>query len=272
MGEACCGGSSSCSSARKRNVGNAKPKPKQDSQNQEFTTAGQQLALQRKWRHYALYLAGATIVWNFLEGLVSVYFGAESKSILLIAFGSDSFIEVLSACIVTWQLRNELAGIAPEQSLRYERIGATTVAVLLMLLATTATCGATYRLVMHQYPNTQIPALIISAVCLVGMYALYIGKKKAANIVQSATLFSDAACSLGCIHLSGVIFIGSLIFMLWYWIFGTDTLWFLSPCMTYFVAYSVGKEGYMIYRNAQSESFDGTVSCCTAEHSCHGAV
>jgi len=271
MGESCCGGDKSCSSARKRNVGNAKPKP-QESQNQEFTTAGQQLALERKWRHYALYLAGATIVWNFLEGLVSVYFGAESKSILLIAFGSDSFIEVLSACIVTWQLRNELAGIAPEQSLRYERIGATTVAVLLMLLATTATCGATYRLVMHQYPNTQIPALIISAVCLVGMYALYIGKKKAANIVQSATLFSDAACSLGCIHLSGVIFIGSLIFMLWYWIFGTDTLWFLSPCMTYFVAYSVGKEGYMIYRNAQSESFDGTVSCCTAEHSCHGAV
>jgi len=269
MGESCCGSDGSCSSTRKRNVGNAekKTKPKE-----EFSTAGQQIALERKWRQYALYLAMATIVWNFVEGLVSVFFGAESKSILLIAFGSDSFIEVISACIVTWQLRNELKGIAPEQSLRYERIGATTVAILLMLLATTATCGATYRLIMHQYPNTQIPALIISAVCLVGMYALYIGKKKAANIVGSATLMSDAACSLGCIHLSGVIFIGSLVFMLWYWIFGTNTLWFLSPCMTYLVAYSVGKEGYMIYRNAQSESFDGTVSCCSGEHSCHTEI
>jgi len=237
---------------------------------EEFSTAGQQLALERKWRHIALYLAVATIIWNFLEGLVSVFFGAESHSILLIAFGSDSFIEVISACIVTWQLRNELKGIPAEESLKYERWGATCVSVLLMGLATTATCGAIYRLVYHQYPNTQIPALIISGVCLIVMYALYFWKLKAANIVQSATLMSDASCSLGCIHLSGVIFIGSLIFMTWKWIFGTDTLWFLSPCLTLFVAYSVGKEGYSIFKNAQSEDFDGSVSCCAQGKTCHG--
>jgi divalent metal cation (Fe/Co/Zn/Cd) transporter len=260
MGESCCSknqdGTSTCSSSK--------------VQEEEFKTAGQIFAMETKWRHYALYLAIATIVWNFLEGLVSVYFGAESGSILLIAFGSDSFIEVLSACIVTWQLKNELNGISAERSLRYERFGATTVSVLLMALAVTATCGATYRLVMHQYPNTQIPALIISGVCLVGMYGLYIGKQKAAEIVNSATLKSDASCSLGCIHLSGVIFIGSLIFMAWKWLTGTDQLWFLSPLLTYFVAYSVGKEGYGIFKNAQSEDFDGTVSCCSAGNSCHG--
>jgi len=255
MGESCCAKKkkTTCCSSEKK---------------EKFTCAGKQIALERKWRHYALYLAIATIVWNFLEGLVSVFFGAESKSILLIAFGSDSFIEVLSACIVTWQIQNELKGISEEKSLRSERFGATLVSILLMGLAVTATCGATYRLVMHQYPNTQLPALIISGVCLVGMYGLYIGKRKAAEIVQSATVMSDASCSLGCIHLSGVIFIGSLLFMTWQWIFGTDTLWFLSPVLTYFVAYSVGKEGYQIFKNAQSEDFDGSISCCSGGNTC----
>merc|ERR1719300_1885345 len=197
MTESCCAKKKCCASKQNNET---KEEQTKDSGTEKFTTAGEQFQLATKWRHYALYLAIATIVWNFLEGLVSVYFGTESGSILLIAFGSDSFIEVLSACIVTWQLKNELNGISEERSLRYERFGATTVSVLLMALAVTATCGATYRLVMHQYPNTQLPALIISGVCLVG---LYIGKRKAAEIVQSATVMSDASCSLGCIHLSG---------------------------------------------------------------------
>lgn len=240
---------------------------------EEFSTitAEEEIEFEQKWRYYALYLAIATIIWNLLEATVSVFFGAESSSILLIAFGSDSFIEFLSACIVLWQLRNELRGIGKEQSLMYERCGATCVSILLIGLAITATLGAIYRIVMHQYPNTQIPALIISGICLVSMYGLYVGKLKAANKVQSATLMSDASCTLGCMHLSGVIFVGSLIFMAWKWKFGTDTLWFVSPCLTWFVAYSVGKEGYVIFKNARSENFDGSVSCgCSGKKSCHG--
>eukprot|EP00494_Astrolonche_serrata_P005732 UN05749 len=83
-----------------------------------------------------------------------------------------------------------------------------------MLLALSSVVGATYRLITHTYPVTQIPALVISGVCLVGMYILYIGKRKTAKKLDSATIHSDAACSLGCIHLSGVIFFGSLLFIL----------------------------------------------------------
>jgi hypothetical protein len=42
----------------------------------------------------AQWLAIATIVYNILEGLVSVYFGFEDESLALFGFGIDSFIEV----------------------------------------------------------------------------------------------------------------------------------------------------------------------------------
>jgi hypothetical protein len=41
-------------------------------------------------------LALFTIAYNFLEGLVSTYFGYEDESITLFGFGADSFIEVVS--------------------------------------------------------------------------------------------------------------------------------------------------------------------------------
>ena len=40
------------------------------------------------------WLAGFTIAYNLLEGLVSVYFGAQDEALTLFGFGVDSFIEV----------------------------------------------------------------------------------------------------------------------------------------------------------------------------------
>jgi len=213
------------------------------------------------WHKFALTLAVLTVIWNCCEAVASLYYGAETESVLLMAFGSDSFIEVISAFIVVLQIRNELNN-KKKTSVECERWSAGGISVLLILLALSSVGGATYRLVMHQYPNTQIPALVITSVCLVGMYLLYVGKIRAAEHLQSATIMSDAKCSLGCLELSAVIFVGSLIFIIVQWAFNSECLWWLAPTMTYFVAYSVGKEGYYILKNVMSENFDGTITCC----------
>jgi hypothetical protein len=46
---------------------------------------------------WAYALALVTILYNILEGLVSVYFGIEDETIALFGFGLDSFVEVISS-------------------------------------------------------------------------------------------------------------------------------------------------------------------------------
>src|SRR6056297_1131553 len=44
----------------------------------------------------AFALSMITIVYNVIEGLISVFFGMEDKTLALLGFGVDSFVEVIS--------------------------------------------------------------------------------------------------------------------------------------------------------------------------------
>ena len=48
-----------------------------------------------KWYSWALFLAGITVFYNLLEGVISVWFGFNDETLALFGFGLDSFIEVL---------------------------------------------------------------------------------------------------------------------------------------------------------------------------------
>ena len=52
--------------------------------------------MERKLINTALWLAIVTVVYNVIEGAVSVYFGLEDETIALLGFGVDSFVEVIS--------------------------------------------------------------------------------------------------------------------------------------------------------------------------------
>ena len=48
----------------------------------------------------ANFLAVFTIIYNLIEGVVSMWFGASDETLALFGFGVDSFIEVISAVAV----------------------------------------------------------------------------------------------------------------------------------------------------------------------------
>ncbi|MCX7803236.1 MAG: hypothetical protein N2313_09465 [Meiothermus ruber] len=50
----------------------------------------------QRWYRLAFALAILTVIYNLLEGLVSVWFGAADESLTLFGFGLDSFIEMIS--------------------------------------------------------------------------------------------------------------------------------------------------------------------------------
>ena len=69
----------------------------------------------------ALRLEAITIAWMVVEATVSIGAGVLARSILLVAFGAGSGVELLSACKLYWRLHHE-ARARPEDEAAMERI------------------------------------------------------------------------------------------------------------------------------------------------------
>ncbi len=160
---------------------------------------------------YALWLGVLTVVYNIIEGLVSVYFGAHGETLTLFGFGLDSFIEVLSGLgIVAMVLRIRRH---PEtgQS-RFEKTALRITGVSFYLLIAGLAVTAAYNIVTHHKPETSLPGVIISLISISMMWALVAGKRKVGRALNSAPILADASCSLVCIYMSLVLLAASLIY------------------------------------------------------------
>ena len=200
------------------------------------------------WRRRAIRLALATVAYNLVEGLVAMAFGWQDDSLALFGFGADSFIEVASALLVLWNLRDR-------GSLVRERWAALRIGWLFVVLAAGIAGGALLQLAGGTHPPTTVPGLVISAVSLGFMAWLWRAKLAAAQALDSATLAADAACSLACIQLSAVLFAGSLVFLL------APALWWVDATSALVLAALIGREGRTMVRAARSATFTGGCGC-----------
>jgi divalent metal cation (Fe/Co/Zn/Cd) transporter len=169
-----------------------------------------QKSIDRYWQ-VALWLAFFTIFYNFAEGLISVYFGAQDETLTLFGFGIDSFIEVLSGIgILTMVLRIRRNPDAPRSKIEQTalRITGTSFYLLVAGLATTAL----YNLYTGHKPTTTLPGLIISLISIGIMWLLVMGKRKVGRELNSLPILSDANCTLICIYMSLVLLASSLIY------------------------------------------------------------
>ena len=200
------------------------------------------------WRRRALWLSGITIAYNLVEGLVSMAFGWADDSVALFGFGADSFIEVASALLVLWKLLDH-------GNLERERKATRGIGWLFLFLALGIAGGAILQLTARTHPPTTVPGLIISALSLSFMAFLWRAKLKTAKALDSATVEADAACSLACIQLSVVLFLGSLLFLL------APALWWVDAAAALGLALLIGKEGLGMVRAARSAAFTGGCGC-----------
>lgn len=83
----------------------------------------------------ALRLEYATIAWNIGEAVFTIGLGIAAGSLALIAFGTDSIIEVFASSVVVWHLRPGQAGDRPHRTKRALRLVAVAFAALAVALA-----------------------------------------------------------------------------------------------------------------------------------------
>lgn len=158
------------------------------------------LSRQAAWLQYV------TIGWMLVECTVSLVAAAQAHSVALLAFGSDSLIELLSASVVLLQFLPRF----PLRRGHAERASA----VLLYLLA-----AAVVAIALLSYRNpmeTSCLGIGITAAALMVMPVLAWLKRRSARAMNNRALAADAVQSATCAYLAAVTLAGLVIFALWH--------------------------------------------------------
>jgi divalent metal cation (Fe/Co/Zn/Cd) transporter len=162
-------------------------------------------------RRRIMWLQAATLVWMVVECGVSLTSASAAHSPALLAFGSDSFVELLSAVIVLFQF-------LPSFPLNKKRAAQATGA-LLFLLAAVVALSATLALVRRFHPETSLTGIGITTAALIGMPILARKKHAAARAANNRALAADAVQSATCAYLAAVTLAGlavNAVFHLWW--------------------------------------------------------
>lgn len=204
-----------------------------------------------KYWQYALWLALFTIFYNFAEGLISIYFGAQDEALTLFGFGIDSFIEVISGVgILAMVLRIRQHSDQPRS--QFERTALRVTGTSFYLLAAGLGATVVYTLFNAHEPRTTLPGLIISLISITVMWALVMGKRRVGRALNSSPILADANCTMVCVYMSVVLLASSLIYQFTGFGF-VDSLGALG--LIYF-SVSEGKESFEKAASMDDESME----------------
>jgi divalent metal cation (Fe/Co/Zn/Cd) transporter len=146
------------------------------------------------------WLQVVTLGWMLVECGVSIYAAKVAHSAALLAFGSDSFVELLSASLVLAQC---IPGISIAER-RANRIAGG----LLFLLAVIVAATAIAALVLQVKPETSAIGIAITVAALVAMPVLAWLKRREARRTGHAALAADAVQSATCAYLALITLAG----------------------------------------------------------------
>ena len=183
----------------------------------------------------AFRLEWLTIGWMTVEALVAIAVGVTTGSLVLIAFGLDSVIELASAGVLMWRLSIELHH-GQQFSERAERTASRIGGALLLLLAVYVTAAAVWHLWKGTGEEFSWPGFIVALVAIPAMRYLAHRKITIAESIGSRALRADAMEAVTCGWLSFVV-IASLATQ---WLTGA---WWVDSVGALAIVYFLVKEG-----------------------------
>jgi divalent metal cation (Fe/Co/Zn/Cd) transporter len=146
------------------------------------------------------WLQGITLAWMTVECSLSLWAAASAKSPALLAFGSDSLVELLSATVVLLQF-------LPRFPLS-ERSAHRAAALLLFVLAGVVAVTAALALALGFHPDTSVLGIATTIAALAAMPVLAWLKRREAVRAGNAALAADAVQSAACAYLAAITLAG----------------------------------------------------------------
>lgn len=164
----------------------------------------------------AVFLLIATAAYNVLEGVIAVVSGVQSGSLTLIAFGADSYLEVLAAGAVLWRLTFE----DEEAGERAEGHAIRIIGWTFLVLAAAVVFQAIVTLAQRDGAEESTPGLVLLATSVVVMPLLSLAKLRVAARARLGALAAEARETSACSYLSLTALAGLVAVTLfgWWWL------------------------------------------------------
>lgn len=149
-----------------------------------------------------------TLVWMLAEFGLSAYAAWSAHSPALLAFSSDSLIELFSATVVLLQF-------IPGKSLS-ERKAGHIAAISLFVLAGVVGGTAVTSLALRLHPDASLLGIGVAVAALFGMPILASAKRREARRRGNSALAADAVQSATCAYLALVTLLGLVVNLLFH--------------------------------------------------------
>jgi len=156
----------------------------------------------------------ATLVYNSLEGVLSIGAGLLAGSIALVGFGTDSLIELTAGAAALWRLSADLNQGRRE---RVEQQTLRLIGLCFLALAGYVSLEAIQGLVDRTAPEQSALGIGIAAASLLVMPFLARAKRAVALQLGSGALAAEAKQTLICTYLSAILLVGLAVNALWGW-------------------------------------------------------
>jgi divalent metal cation (Fe/Co/Zn/Cd) transporter len=141
-----------------------------------------------------------TLIWMVVECALALFSAWRARSPVLLAFGADSLVELMSALVVLLQFVPRFA-LSTARAMRL-------AGILLFLLAAVITLSSAFALWQHVRPDTSWIGIGVTLAALAVMPPLSTAKRKAGKTAHNAALTADAVQSATCAYLAGITLAG----------------------------------------------------------------
>lgn len=146
-------------------------------------------------------LAGASVAYNAVEGVIAIAAGIAAGSIALIGFGLDSFVEVSSGLIILWQFSHRMPETRERQALRL-------IAFSFFALAAYVAVESVRALVTGAEASPSSVGIGLGIASLIIMPFLSFAQRRTGRALHSNAVYADGTQTLLCASLSAVLLVG----------------------------------------------------------------
>lgn len=146
-------------------------------------------------------LAGASVAYNVVEGVVAIAAGAAAGSVALVGFGLDSMVEVSSGLVIVWQFSHRVPQAREQRALRV-------LAIAFFALAAYVGAESVRALVNGSQPGPSAVGVALAIASLVVMPVLSWAQRRTGRALGSRAVVADGTQTLLCTYLSAVLLVG----------------------------------------------------------------
>jgi divalent metal cation (Fe/Co/Zn/Cd) transporter len=184
--------------------------------------------MSQKLLNKALLFEYLTIAWNILEGIVCVTIGLISGSVVLVAYGLESGVEVFASALVVWDLKGS--------SKKREKMALKLIGGAYFIVSAYIFFDASGSLLAREHPQKTFWGIIFIILTVIVMVTLGLIKNGIGKKMGSETVLADAKFTLIDAALAGTVLAGLALNALFGW-------WWADQTMALFLSGVAFREG-----------------------------